>query len=331
MENQIQTVLIVDDVHPLLTDGLGAAGFEVMYRPDIASEDVLELVLSEAISGLVIRSKMHLTEAFFSAAKGTLRWVGRAGAGLDNIDVEAAHNSGVYCFNSGEANSVAVGEQTVGMLLSLLHNLGKANAEVRNGIWDREGNRGVELQQLTVGVLGYGNTGAAVCKRLQGFGCQVIAVDKYKDNFAQPWDAAMSSSFREQGKGEVFEGSLEDLYSHADVLTLHVPLTEETRYFINAKSINRFKKSWWLLNLSRGEVVDTAAVLGGLGSGKILGFAADVLEVEPPFQKLAAFDAMRQFPNVIFSPHVGGWTKESYRKISEVILSKVLAYYGIES
>lgn len=330
MEIKSQTVLIVDDVHPLLTDGLRAAGFEVMYRPDITSEDVLGLILSAAISGLVIRSKMRLTEAFFSAAKGTLRWVARAGAGLDNMDVEAAQNVGVYCFNSGEANSVAVGEQTVGMLLSLLHNLGKANSEVRHGIWDREGNRGVELQQLTVGVLGYGNTGAAVCKRLQGFGCQVIAVDKYKDNFAQPWDAAVASSSRQQGKGVVFEGSIEDLYSHADVLTLHVPLTEETRYFIQAKSIDRFKKSWWLLNLSRGEVVDTAAVVRGLDSGKILGFAADVLEVEPPFQKLAAFEELRRFSNVIFSPHVGGWTKESYQKISQVILAKVLAYYGIE-
>lgn len=323
-------VLIIDDVHEMLLDGLVNKGFEVMYKPDIESKSVAELILSSQIQGLIVRSKMQLDTHFFSQVHGVLNWVGRAGAGLDNIDVGAAQNHGVWCFNSGEANSISVGEHAVGMLLGLLHRLGKGNLEVRNGVWDREGNRGVELQQLVVGVLGYGHTGSAVSQRLLGFGCQVIAVDKYKKGFADPLGIEQLNSNRTLGVGQVFEGSLQDLLEHSDVLTLHVPLTEETRYWLNNSRLEEFNKSFWLLNLSRGGVVETQAVLRGLQTGKLLGFGADVLEVEPPFGKLAEFEQLMDFSNVIFSPHVGGWTVESYRKISEVLLSKVLDYCGVE-
>ncbi len=330
MNHLSDSVLIIDDVHGSLLEGLKQSGINVFYRPEIKPSEVEETCIELGISGLVVRSKLRLTEAFFSKVSGTLKWVGRAGAGLDNIDLAAAENHGIYCFNSGEANSVAVGEQTVGMLLSLLHNLGKGNTEVRNGVWDREGNRGRELKSMVVGVLGYGNTGMAVAERLRAFGCQIIAVDKYKKGFAPRWDSVLARCNSESGVGAIFEGTWEDLFVHSDVLTLHVPLTEETRFIFNNSSTDSFAKPLWLLNLSRGEVVETSAVVNGLQTGKILGFAADVLEIEPPFNQLGAFDELLNFSNVIFSPHVGGWTVESYRKISEVILSKVLDYYGVK-
>ena len=329
--NQLSdSVLIIDDVHGSLVEGLKQSGINVIYRPEIKPSEVEETCVELGISGLVVRSKLRLTEAFFTRVSGTLKWVGRAGAGLDNIDLVAAEKHGIYCFNSGEANSVAVGEQTVGMILGLLHNLGKGNVEVRTGIWDREGNRGRELKSMVVGVLGYGNTGTAVAERLRVFGCQIIAVDEYKMGFAPLWDRALASANFESGVGAIFEGTWDDLFVHADVLTLHVPLTDDTRFIINNSTVNGFSKPFWLLNLSRGEVVDTSAVVTGLETQKILGFAADVLEIEPPFNQLPAFDQLLHFSNVIFSPHVGGWTVESYCKISQVILSKVLDYYGVK-
>lgn len=323
-------VLIVDDVHALLTEGLAEKGFEVHYRPDIAAAEVAELIVDMGIQGLVVRSKMRLDAEFFQRVQGILAWVGRAGAGLDNLDLDAAEVCGVFCFNSGEANSVAVGEHTLGMLLSLLRNLGKGNLEVRRGLWDREGNRGVELQGLVVGVLGFGNTGSAVCNRLMGFGCSVIAVDKYKKGFAPAFDVDLLRAKQRNREGVIFEGSLEDLFTYSDVLTLHVPLSSETRNWMNMSQLDKFAKPFWLLNLSRGEVVETKSVLQGLRTGKILGFAADVLEVEPPFHGLPEWEELMEFSNVIFSPHVGGWTVESYRKISEVLLAKVLDYCGLE-
>ena len=329
--NQLSdSVLIIDDVHGSLVEGLKQSGINVIYRPEIKPSEVEEICIELAISGLVVRSKLRLTEAFFTRVSRTLKWVGRAGAGLDNIDLAAAEKHGIYCFNSGEANSVAVGEQTVGMILGLLHNLGKGNTEVRNGIWDREGNRGRELKSMVVGALGYGNTGTAVAERLRAFGCQIIAVDKYKKGFAPRWDSNLAKLNLESGVGAIFEGTWEDLLVHADVLTLHVPLADDTRFVINKSSIDCFAKPFWLLNLSRGEVVETSAVVSGLKNGKVMGFAADVLEKEPPFKQLSAFEELLNFSNVIFSPHVGGWTVESYRRISDVILSKVLDYYGVK-
>jgi D-3-phosphoglycerate dehydrogenase len=323
-------ILIIDDVHASLVEGLDSAGAQVYYRPEIKADEILPTCLDLAVTGLVVRSKFRLTSLFFDQVAGVLQWVARAGAGLDNIDLKSAEEHGIYCFNAGEANSVAVGEQTVGMLLSLLHNLGKGNSEVRCGIWDREGNRGWELGSMVVGVLGYGNTGEAVAKRLRAFGCQIIAVDKYKNGFAKPWNLAEAELNRSEGKGAIFEGGLDDLYGYSDVLTLHVPLTSETKFFVDEGCLDRFCKSFWLLNLSRGEVVKTLSVVQGLASGKILGFGADVLEIEPPFQKMPEFDALVKFSNVIFSPHVGGWTRESYQKISKVLLAKVLDYYRVK-
>jgi D-3-phosphoglycerate dehydrogenase len=248
-----------------------------------------------------------------------LRWIGRGGAGMDNIDDRCADDHGVFCFNAGEANSDAVGEQTLAMLLAMFTRLVKSHQEVVEGHWDREGNRGLELKGRTVGILGFGNTGSAVAEKLRGFGVRVIAHDRYLEGF---------------GSDAVEEVSEETLLRESDVLTLHVPLTGETKNWLTVERLALMKPHFWLLNLSRGAVLDVGLVVKELEAGRMLGFAADVLEYEPPMKGDLAFienfNALRKNNRVVFSPHVGGWTVESYEKISQVLLDKVLKFYDID-
>jgi D-3-phosphoglycerate dehydrogenase len=248
-----------------------------------------------------------------------LRWIGRGGAGMDNIDDRCADDHGVFCFNAGEANSDAVGEQTLAMLLAMFTRLVKSHQEVVDGRWDREGNRGLELKGRTVGILGFGNTGSAVAEKLWGFGVRVIAHDRYLQGF---------------GSEAVEEVSEETLLRESDVLTLHVPLTGETKNWLTLDRLALMKPHFWLMNLSRGAVLDLGLVVKELEAGRMLGFAADVLEYEPPLKGDLAFienfNALRKNNRVVLSPHVGGWTVESYEKISQVLLDKVLKFYDIE-
>lgn len=310
MKPSSHAVLIVDDFHPSLTDSLEAADIAFHCEPQANRNRIIEL-LSQGFEGLIIRSKTPVDKELLRAS-AHLKWVGRGGSGTDNIDVETAENLGIEIFNAGAANADAVAEHTVGMLLSLLHNLARADAEVRNRIWKREENRGTELKGKTVGVIGYGNTGIAVADRLQGFGVDVIAYDKYKQNF---------------GNNQIKEVKLVELQQSADIITLHVPLTNETRYMVNHAFIEKCKKPFYLLNLSRGEVVNTMDVLAAMENNHIAGFAADVLENE----KLHAFaesenqwfTALINSSRTVLAPHIGGWTFESYRKISEVLAFEV--------
>ncbi len=310
-------VLIIDDVHQSLVHGLIAQNFDVHYRPDIQKSEVVSLLQVDDFEGLVVRSKFFLDADFFQNC-GNLKWVARAGAGMDNIDVAAANNKGVVLMNSGNANSDAVAEQTLAMLLAICTKLTIANSQVKQFIWDREGNRGFELKGKTVGIIGYGNTGMAVAEKLQGFGVHVLAFDKYKSEFSD---------------NKVTEVDLTTILDKSDVISLHIPLTEETRFFVDFSFLNSLKKPVILLNLSRGQIVDIESVNQFLDSGKLIGFCADVLVVEPPeksndnerkmLQKLFSFE------NVIVSPHVGGWTTESYEKISQFLLSNILNYYKL--
>lgn len=307
-------VLIIDDFHEILSNGLKAHGFEVIDAGDCGASDVKRLLTLHRPEGLVVRSKLFVGEAILDCVN-SLRWIARGGAGMDNIDESAADKKNIICFNAAEANSVALGEHAVGMLLALFTQLTKSHKEVIAGKWDREGNRGIELAGKTVGILGYGNTGSAVAKRLQGFDVRVIAYDKYKKGFANI------------GVEEVDETTL---LCEADVLSLHVPLTSETQNWLTDNRLFQMKQSIWLLNLSRGGVLDLGIVERGLNTGKICGFAADVLEFEPPTQGDEEFQSVflrvSQKSNVIFSPHVGGWTLESYKKISQILLDKILTY-----
>jgi D-3-phosphoglycerate dehydrogenase len=268
--------------------------------------------------GLMVRSKIFVDETVITAFDG-LRWIGRGGAGMDNIDDRCADDHGVFCFNAGEANSDAVGEQTLAMLLAMFTRLVKSHQEVVDGRWDREGNRGLELKGRTVGILGFGNTGSAVAEKLRGFGVRVIAHDRYLQGF---------------GSEAVEEVSEETLLRESDVLTLHVPLTGETKNWLTVDRLALMKPHFWLMNLSRGAVLDVGLVVKELEAGRMLGFAADVLEYEPPLKGDLAFienfNALRKNNRVVLSPHVGGWTVESYEKISQVLLDKVLKFYDID-
>jgi len=310
MKLETPTILIIDDVDEMLVLGLKANGFEVNYLPNATVNEILNLIPNA--DGLIVRTKIKIDQVIFDAAK-KLKFIARAGAGTDNIDMQIANEKNIVVLNAGEANSDAVGEQTLAMLLGLFTKTVKANNEVKKFIWDREGNRGIELAGKTVGIIGYGNTGKAVAKKLSGFGVNVLAYDKYLTDYTDAY---------------AIESTMADVFEKADVLTLHVPLTNETEQMVDLNYLNQFKKNIWVLNLSRGKVLNTPEFVLALKSGKVIGAGLDVLENEK-INSLSDmenkwFDFFLQSPNVILTPHVGGWTNESYRKISEVLLKKIL-------
>lgn len=305
-------ILIVDDLHPSLMEGLDKKSISYSYQPDIKPADVAKEMANFNV--LIVRSKIQLDSMFFDM-NPQLELVARAGSGMDNIDLETAHSRGITCINAPEANCDAVGEQSLATLLSLLHNVVKGNTEVSNGKWDREGNRGVELGSLTVGIIGYGHTGSAVARKLSGFGCEVLAYDKYKEDF---------------GSEGVKEVSLTRLMEDSDVVSFHVPLTEETTKWVSTEFVDTMRKPFVLLNLSRGGIMETSAIIDGLKSGKILAFGTDVLENEKldrlSEKEHVELDFLTSASNVIVTPHVGGWSKQSYKKISRVLLEKIWAW-----
>ena len=311
-------ILLIDDFHEYLHQSM-QGNFDVIDCRDCTPNEVAGLLNLHQPEGLFVRSKVFIDKELM-VASGGLKWIGRGGAGMDNIDEVSAQEMGIVCFNAGEANSDAVGEHTLAMLLGLLTRLPKANSEVKTGIWDREGNRGTELKGKTVGIVGYGNTGSAVAEKLRGFGVEILAYDKYKTGFGNQWVSEVSEA---------------ELLSKSDVISLHIPLTTETRNWINKNRLEQCKMGIYLLNLSRGMTVDLMAVEEAIESSRILGFAADVLPVEPPWKDLdenrkQAFERLMELNHTIFSPHVGGWTVESYCKISVILFDKMLKLYDID-
>ena len=239
--------------------------------------------------------------------------IARAGAGLDNIDVEYANKQGIKVFGANEGNMDAVSEHTIALILSLLNNINKSNLQIKNFIWDREGNKGHELFYKTVGIIGYGFIGKSVAKKIKSFGCNVLAYDKYLTNFSDEF---------------VQEVSLEQIFNQTDILTLHIPLTIETHYLIDFNFISKFKKQIFIINTSRGEIIKLVDLVKGINNEKIIGAGLDVLENEKLNQlsesELKLLKALNEFDNVILTPHIAGWTFESYRKISEVLAEKIL-------
>ena len=304
-------VLIADQTHPVLEERLREAGFDVSVEPDHDYNSLLQAV--QGCDGLVVRSKVIIDRAFLDACP-TLRCIGRVGAGMETIDVDYAEQKGIRCLNSPEGNRDAVGEHTVGLLLALLNNIAHADAEVRQGLWRREANRGYELGCLTVGIIGFGNMGQAFAKRLSGFGCRVVYYDIK--------DIKDSKDFK-----DVQAVSLEKLQQEADVVSFHVPLTAETRHYLDADFIEAMAKPFFLLNTSRGAVVDTAALVQGLESGKVRGAALDVLENEDMTRDsvdLSPLTSHLSPLNVVFTPHVAGWTVESKYKLAAVLADKII-------
>ena len=246
-----------------------------------------------------------------------LKFIGRAGAGLDQIDLDYLADRGVKLFHAAKGNRDAVAEHAIGGLLALFNHIPKADQEVRKGIWDREGNRGHELMGKTVGIFGFGNMGSAFAERLRGFGVKVMAYDKYKADF---------------GTEFIQEVIWEKVKAEAEVLSIHVPLTPETRDFFTLEELKSFSNPFWLINTARGEVISFETLNQALDQGVLKGAVLDVLENEK-FQKFSAlqkaeFERLAQRENVIFSPHVAGWTYESYVKINEVLVDQIKKEFG---
>lgn len=309
--------LIIDRMHESIGPLLEAAGFDYDYCPKITRAELIASI--GPYQGLLVRSKTTIDEEVIAAAK-SLRIIGRAGAGLDQLDIEAIKSRGIMIVNAPEGNRDALGEHAIGMLLALFNRLVIADRQVRNGIWDREGNRGYELMGKTVGIIGFGYMGQAFAERLRGFGVNVMAYDKYAPKTDHPFVKAVS---------------LEELQRETDILSLHVPLTEETAGCYNDAFLDGFAKNIWVLNTARGGVLDLAALLKALERGKVIGAALDVIENEKlatlsPMQK-ERFDRLCSLQNVVLSPHVGGWTFESYRKINEVLVEKISAWHKDQS
>lgn len=300
-------ILIVDELHPVFKERAIALGYEVDDEPLFTREQTLAAI--SAYQGIAVRTKFRIDQELMAAAP-SLKFIARAGAGLDNIDEAYALSRNITLLNAPEGNMDAVGEHAIGLLLSLMNNFRNADQEVRNGIWDREGNRGYELKGKTVGIIGYGFMGKSFAKKLSGFEVNVIAYDKYKTGFTDAYAK---------------EVSMEEIVRQSDVLSLHIPLTGETRQMLNEEYLFHFRKPFFFINTARGEIVDTGAVLAGIQSGKILAAGLDVLEVEkfPALANQDWFNQLKDAGKVILTPHVGGWTFESYRKISEVLAEKL--------
>lgn len=303
----IPKILIVDDLHPVFKEKAMALGFDVDDRPLISREETMAVI--GEYTGIAVRTKFRIDQELMDAA-GQLKFVARAGAGLDNIDEAYAKARGITLLNAPEGNRDAVGEHAIGMLLCLINNFQRADAEIRRGIWNRERSRGWELKGKTVGIIGYGFMGQSFAKKLSGFEVNVIAYDKYKTGFSDAYAR---------------EVSMEEIVKHSDVLSLHIPLTAETRQMVNEEYLFHFKKPFFFINTARGEVVNTKALLAAIKNNKILGAGLDVLEVEkfPALAQQEWYPELIKSDQVLLTPHVGGWTVESYRKISEVLAEKL--------
>jgi len=310
-------ILIIDKMHESLLPMLAEKGYAADYRPDIRPTEVLDTISDYA--GIIVRSKMTLDEAFLQQAVN-LRFIARAGAGLDQIDIDAVLRRNIQLLNAPEGNRDAVAEHAMAMLLSLMNHLRLADQQVRNHVWNREGNRGTELKGKTVGIIGYGNTGREFARRLSSFGCTVLAYDKYLHSYSDEYAQ---------------ESSLAVIFEHAQILSLHIPLTPETNHWFDEATFDRFRQSIFFINTSRGEIAPFAGLRTGIEKGKIAGACLDVLENEKlqtltPAQK-ADFDYLIHSDKVLFSPHVAGWTHESYVKINQVLVNKIVAKFPIPS
>lgn len=306
-------ILLLDKNHPLITKQLSSKGFLLVEDFTSSYDEVLTKIAD--YDGIIIRSRIPIDQNFIEHAKN-LKFIARVGAGMENIDVEFAKNSGIKLISSPEGNRDSVAEHVLGMLLILMHRLFISSQEVKNGIWEREGNRGDELLGKTVGLIGYGNMGKAVAKRLSGFGCKVVFHDILAD---------IGDEFATQV-------SLETLKKEADILSLHLPITDSTLYLIDGKFISEMEKNFYFVNTARGKNVKTKDLVKALKSGKVKGAALDVLEYEKAsFEKLDSENENLQFllnsEKVIVTPHIAGWTVQSKEKLAQVIVDKILAQF----
>lgn len=307
-------VLFIDTAHKILQQRLEALGYQCDYFPNYKYEDYLQCIPD--YDGLIIRSKITLDKEILSVANN-LKFIGRVGAGMENIDIDFAQSKGIACINSPEGNRDAVAEHALGMILSLRNHLIRVNTQVRQGIWLRAENRGFEMKGKTLAIIGYGNMGKAFAQRLSGLEMKVIAYDKYLQGFSDKYAQ---------------EVELDEVFKTADIISFHVPLTQETKYLFNDKWINKMNKAFYIINTARGPLVKTNDLLQAIDNKKVLGAALDVLEFEgTSFEKLnntklpAVYEQLLASDKVILSPHIAGWTVESHVKLSSFIADKIEA------
>jgi len=304
-------ILIIDKVHKILPELLRNKNNHVDNFQNISPNEAKKLIKN--YEGLIIRSKIKLDRNILKEAK-KLKFIARVGAGMESIDIDAAKEFGIKLINAPEGNRDSVGEHSIGMILALFNKICSSNNSVKNGSWDRVAGKGIELMGKTIGIIGYGNMGSAFARRLSSFGVRVISYDKYK--------IAYSDAYTE-------EVDLQYIFDETDILSLNVPLTEETHYMVDANFIDKFRKNIYIINTARGKVIKTSDLVKKIQEGKILGAALDVIEYENiSFENLSIanmqdFDFLKKSPKVLLTPHVAGITEQSFEKLAIVVFKKI--------
>ncbi len=305
-------VLVIDKVDPLLTNGLHQLGFELIEEYDLSKSELMDRI--QDVEGLILRSRFKIDADFMKAAP-KLKFIGRVGAGMENIDLEYAGTKGIQCLRAAEGNRNAVGEHALGMILMLLNRLRIADMEVRSGIWKREENRGYEIDGKIVGIVGYGQMGSSFAEKLSGLGVQVLAYDPYQSGFA---------------RGHIKEVEMDFLFKYADILSLHVPETDLTTGMVDEAYLDRFENDIYLINTSRGKVVNTSGLVKAIKKKKVIGACLDVIEYEQSSfedffksEQPDDFKYLVESDRTILTPHIAGWTHESRKKMALAILQQV--------
>jgi D-3-phosphoglycerate dehydrogenase / 2-oxoglutarate reductase len=305
-------VLITDPVHELMFERFEKLGFKVLYNPDISQEEVFHIISD--FDGLIVNSKIQVNDLLIDKAT-KLRFVGRLGSGMEHINQTYLKEKGIGCFSSPEGNKDAVAEHVIGILLMMMNNLSRSNQEMKSSIWKREENRGIELMGRKIGIIGYGNTGKSLAKKLSGFDMDILVYDKYVTEIKEDYITPVS---------------LENLLSEADIISFHIPLNDETKHILCKELLKKTKKQPIVVNASRGAIANTIDLIWALENNVISGLCIDVFEDEPIYKgkanPLSVYEQLLKYDNVFASPHIAGWTIESKRKLASILMDRIEGY-----